>query len=138
MLPFSLQLAKDGSWRGRWAEAKLFIVVGGSENAADPESLVTLTDVVERWAEVREQVATYLATLVDDEHIPLDPRSIGGFAARNCGFDQELGFSSLSVPDPSRPDRVELTFDTGYPDGYAMYRIVLQAGQPTTVTAFAT
>jgi hypothetical protein len=41
------------------------------------------------------------------------------------------------VTAPDAPGRVEVTFYTGYPDGYATYRVVLEDGRPVRVTAFA-
>lgn len=136
MLPFTLR-RDDNTWRARWVDEKLFIVVAGTAEAADPDLLVALADVLGRWPEVREVIATYVAGLADDVHVPLEPASIGGFAAGSCGFDQELVFDSISAPDPSEPDRVEVTFYTGYPDGYATYRVVLRGGRPSAVTAYA-
>lgn len=137
MLPFSLSRAADGTWRGRWAEEKLFIVVGGTDDGADAGLVRTLTDVVERWAEVRQTVATWAAGLPAGEHVALEPATLGGFAAGTCGFDEELSFDSVSVLDPALPDRVEITFYTGYPDGYATFRVVLVGGLPIVVTAYA-
>lgn len=137
MLPFTLRCRDDGNWGTRWAEERLHIVVGGSADAPDLPSIASLTEIVERWPEVCERVATHLASLDEDDHVPLEPGRLGGFAVRNCGFDQELWFESISVPDPALPDHVEITFSTGYPDNYATYRIVLIAGQPDVLTAYA-
>ena len=69
--------------------------------------------------------------------MPLDAPAAGGFAAKSCGFDEELAFESISVTDGASPERVVATFHTGYPDGYATYAVVLERGAPVRISAFA-
>lgn len=135
-LPFDL-VFRDTTWRGFWGAQKLIIEVAGTQEAPTATLLVTLRDVVARWAEVQQTIAAFARALASNEHVPLDPPTLGGFAARSCGFDQELAFSSISVSDASLPKRVCVTFYTGYPDGYATYEIVLDDGTPTAVSSFA-
>jgi hypothetical protein len=124
-------------WHDRWREQKLFLEVAGTPEAPDPASLATLQDVIARWPEVQQTIRTYVRGLASEEHVPLDPSSLGGFSARVCGFDKELVFSSISVEDAARPHCVQVTFYTGYPDGYATYEIVLDHGVPTEISAYA-
>jgi hypothetical protein len=134
-VPFELVLRGAGVWRARWE--KLTVEIGGTTEAPDAACLATLGDVVARWTEVRQTIAAYCRGLAPEHHVPLDPASVGGFAARSCGFHDELYYESLAVPDPGAPGRVEVTFYTGYPDGYATYEIVLDGGVPTALSAFA-
>jgi hypothetical protein len=134
-LPFELVYRGEGIWRSRWTAEKLFIVVGGTEEAPSAPLVDTLRDVVTRWTEVKETIATFVRGLASEHHVPLDPASIGGFAARSCGFDQPLTFESISVDEV--PHRVSATFYTGYPDGYATYELILEHGVPTKISAFA-
>jgi hypothetical protein len=136
-VPFELVFRDKGAWRGYWREEKIGVDVGGTPEAPAESLMATLVDVVGRWAEVKQTIATFVRALASEHHVPLDPASIGGFAARNCGFDQELAFQSISVTDGDVPDRVSVTFYTGYPDGYATYEIVLDGGTPTAVSAYA-
>jgi hypothetical protein len=136
-LPFKLDLRGDGTWRSRWAEERLFIVVGGTEEAPAAPLVETLRDVVSRWAEVKDAIATFVRGLPSGHHVPLDPATRGGFSAGTCGFDQELAFDSIAVRSLESPRRVVVTFYTGYPDGYATYALVLERGVPTEVSAFA-
>ena len=132
-IPFELAW-RGNVWRARWLEEKLTVEVGGTEEAPAAALLDTLRDVVTRWPAVKETIATYVRGLASEHHVPLDPATIGGFAARSCGFDQELWYQGFSV---DAPDRVEVIFYTGYPDGYATYSIILEHGVPTEVSAFA-
>ena len=136
-LAFDLAFRPDGTWRGRWNAQKLFITVAGSQDAPIATLLATLRDVISRWSEVQQTIAAFARALASDEHVPLEPRALGGFAARSCGFDQELEFSSIAVTDASSPHRVLVTFYTGYPDGYATFEVVLDHGAPTSISAFA-
>jgi hypothetical protein len=136
-LPFELGPRSKGLWRGRWTTEKLFVAVGGTEEAPAAPLVETLRDVVTRWADVKEIIATFVRGLATGHHVPLDPSTIGGFAARSCGFDQPLTFQSISVESPELPHRVRVTFYTGYPDGYATYAVILDHGVPIEVTAFA-
>lgn len=135
-LPFQLSFRK-GTWRTRWTEEKLFIIVGGTEEAPDDSRLATLGDVVATWPKVQQTIATYVRGLAANHHVPLDPPTRGGFAADTCGFDSNPAFVSITVADPDSPNRVVVTFYTGYPDGYATYAVTLDHGTPTAVSAFA-
>ena len=136
-LPFELVPRGQGNWRGYWLAEKLFVAVGGTEEAPAAPLVDTLRDVVTRWTEVKKDIATYVRGLESGHHIPLDPSTRGGFAARSCGFDQPLTFQSISVTSPESPHRVVVTFYTGYPDGYATYAVTLDGGVPTGIGAFA-
>ncbi|HVK88217.1 MAG TPA: hypothetical protein VM513_29055 [Kofleriaceae bacterium] len=136
-LPFELVYRGKGLWRTRWTEEQLFIAVGGTEAAPAAPLVDTLRDVVTRWGQVKETIATFVRGLASGHHVPLDPSSLGGFAARSCGFDQPLSFESISVKFPELPHRVVVTFYTGYPDGYATYAVTIDNGVPTAVSAFA-
>lgn len=134
---YELQLRANNQWSGFWRDEKIRLVVAGTRERPDPEHAATLRRMVETWADVKRSIAGFVAALAAGEHVALEPASLGGFAAANCGFDEELAFESIAVPDPDAPGRVEVTFYTGYPDGYATYRVVLVDGRPVGVTAFA-
>ncbi len=136
-LPFELVFRDKGAWRGYWAAEKVGVEVSGTEVGPTPSLLATLTDVIERWTEVKQTIAAFVRGLDPEHHVPLDPPTIGGFAARTCGFDDQLYFQSIGVTAHDAPHRVEITFYTGYPDGYATYAIVLDGGAPTELSAFA-
>ncbi|MCB9560735.1 MAG: hypothetical protein H6709_20670 [Kofleriaceae bacterium] len=135
-LPFELTF-RGGEWRGRWAEEKVRIAVGGAETAPAGALVATLHDVVTRWAEVKQTIAAYTRGLAPDHHVPLDRAHHGGFAARSCGFDGDHVFESIAVTHDDAPRRVVATFYTGYPDGYATFAVVLDDGTPTSISAFA-
>jgi hypothetical protein len=136
-LPFELVFRGNGTWRGRWAAAKVGVEVGGTDEAPTAALLETLRDVIARWPELARTIATYVRALAPEHHVPLDPPSLGGFAARSCGFDDELVFQSTSVTIADAPRRVVATFYTGYPDGYATYEIVVDGGAVIELSAFA-
>jgi hypothetical protein len=136
-LPFELVSRGNGAWRGYWHTEKLFIAVSGTEEAPAAPLVGTLRDVVTRWTEVKDDIATFVRGLESGQHVPLDPATLGGFAVRSCGFDQPLTFQSLSVTSAELPHRVTVTFYTGYPDGYATYAVILEHGLPTEISAFA-
>lgn len=136
-LPFELVFRPEGVWRGYWAEEKVGVEVGGTEEAPTGSLMATLGDVIARWAEVKQAIAAFVRGLAPDHHVPLDPPSHGGFAARSCGFDGDLVFQSIDVTTPDAPRRVVVTFYTGYPDGYATYALVLDGGAPTEISAYA-
>jgi hypothetical protein len=136
-LPFELVFRGEGTWRAYWRTEKLIIAVGGSEEAPVAPLVETLRDVVTRWTEVKENIATFVRGLESGRHVPLDPASHGGFAARSCGFDQPLSFESISVESVELPNRCVATFYTGYPDGYATYAVILEHGAPIEISAFA-
>jgi hypothetical protein len=137
VIPLDLVFRSDGTWRDYWREQKLFLAVAGTPDAPAPAQVATLRDVLARWPEVQQTITAFVRGLASGEHVPLEPASLGGFAARSCGFDQELVFSSISVTDASSPHHVHVTFYTGYPDGYATYAVVLADGVPTAISAFA-
>ena len=132
-----LELREPNRWRGFWRDQKVRLVVAGTPDAPNPELEATLRAVMEGWQEVQRAIAELVTSLAADDHVPLEPASRGGFAAGSCGFDGALAFESISVVEPGEPGRVEITFYTGYPDGYATYRVVLVDGQPIRITAFA-
>lgn len=136
-LPFELVLRGKGSWRGRWAAEKVGVDVGGTDEGPSAALLETLGEVIARWPELPRTIAAYVRALAPDHHVPLDPPTLGGFAARSCGFDGELVLQSISVTTPDAPRRVVVTFYTGYPDGYATYEVVLDGGTPVELSAFA-
>jgi len=136
-LPFELVYRGQGVWRSRWVAEQVFVVTAGTEEAPAPALMATLRGVVFGWSEFKQRIAGFAAALAADTHVPLDPASNGGFAARSCGFDQPLFFESIAVPDIDAPGRVTATFYTGYPDGYATYKVVVEDGTPTTWSAFA-
>lgn len=137
MVDLGLQWRPPNRWQGFWREARLTVTVAGTEAAPSPPHEATLRGLVDAWADVERAVSAFVASLAADTHVPLEPASRGGFAAGNCGFAGALIFQSIAVGDPDQPGRVELTFYTGYPDGYATYRVVLLDGRPVGVTAFA-
>lgn len=136
-LPDELAFRPDGTWRGYWREQKVFLAVAGAQDAPTATLLATLRDVISRWSDVQQTIVAFVRGLARDEHVPLEPRNRGGFAAGSCGFDQELVFSSIAVTDAASPHRVLITFYTGYPDGYATYEVVLDDGVRTAISAFA-
>jgi hypothetical protein len=116
-----------------WREEKVRVAVVGTDAAPHPPSVVTLREVVRRWPPIKRAIAGYVRGLAPDHHVPLDPPTRGGFAARSCCFDEELCFESLSVGE----DGVRVTFYTGYPDGYATFEVTLDDFEPTAISAFA-
>lgn len=132
-LPFELVFRRD-RWHARWAAEKVGVSVEGTEAGPSAALLATLHDAIARWPELRQAIATFVRGLAPDHHVPLDPPTLGGFAARSCGFGAELAFESITV---TAADHVAVTFYTGYPDGYATYEVVLEHGTPTAVSAFA-
>jgi len=134
---YELQLRAPNRWRGFWRDAKVRLVVAGTQDAPHPELEATLRGITDAWPDVQRTISEFVAALATSDHVPLEPATLGGFAARNCGFDGALSFESIFVTDPEAPGRVEVTFYTGYPDGYASYRVVLEDGRPVRVTAFA-
>lgn len=136
-MQLDLRLGRAGRWFTRWREEELFLYVAGPDEAPDAGLVAALQAVVDRWPEVRAQVTRFAAALAPDAHIPLEPASWGGFRAGDCGFQGKLWFGSISAPDPAQPARVEVTFSTGEPDGYASFRAELIDGVITGITAFA-
>jgi hypothetical protein len=136
-LELELIYNNDGTWRDRWRKQQLFLVVAGPQEAPSPGHVATLRDVMARWAEVQQTVATYVRGLASGEHVPLRQAELGGFAASSCGFDQKLSFDAIRLTDPSAPRRVFVWFYTGYPDGYATYEVRLDDGVATGIRAFA-
>lgn len=135
-LPFSFKRARDGLWYASWQAQKLFVVVGGDEEGPDAACAATLHDMILRWPEIRETIATYVTQLPPDTPIVLEKSDWGAFAARDCGFGEQR-YEGIDVRDPTAPRRAEITFYTGFPDGYANYRVVLDDGVPIAITAFA-
>lgn len=136
-LPFALAQGIGDRWSALWADQRLHVAVAGDERAPDPALSRAVRAVVERWPEVRHAIVAYAAALPPDHRVPLEPSRLGGFAARTCGFDGEITFESIVATDPTEPDRVEVTFWTGHPDGYATFRVVLVRGRPTAIIAIA-
>jgi len=136
-IPFELTPRGAGTWRGSWKEEKLRVTVAGTSDGPAPALLATLGQLVSRWAEVKQAIAAYTRALAPDHHVPLDPPTLGGFAARSCGFAGAHAFESLTVLWPEAPERAVATFYTGEPDGYATFEVVLERGLPTAISAFA-
>lgn len=136
-LPFELAFRAPRTWRGYWATEKLRISVGGDEEGPAAPLMATLRDVIARWSELAQAIATFARGLAADHHVALDPPTRGGFAASSCGFDGELVFESLTVTDVDSPHRAVASFYTGCPDGYATFEVVLDRGSPTAISAFA-
>lgn len=136
-MSLTFTLDRRGRWYTRWPEERLGLILGGSASGPDPRLQATLEDVLARWPVVKAEISGFAASLTAGHHIPLDPPSLGGFDARTCGFGGELWYLAIAVPDPAAPTRVEVTFYTGEPDGYATYIAVLVDGRPTAITAFA-
>ncbi len=136
-LPFDFSSRHKGSWRSVWREHRLLIAVAGGEEAPSAPHVAKLGDVLARWPEYQQMVTTFVRGLASGEHVPLTPASIGGFAAKTCGFDQTLSFEAIEVTDASSPERVRVTFYTGYPDGYATYAVVLDGDTPVEISSFA-
>ena len=86
-LPFRLTSSSSAVWRAFWAEEKIRVVVAGTDDAPHPLHLAALTDLVERWGEVKRAVAGFVGALGADERVPLDPPSMGNFLALDCRFD---------------------------------------------------
>jgi len=134
--PFELTwIAKRGAWCARWEG--LGLVVAGGEDAPSSAHTATLADLVARWPEVRRAIAAFAAGLGPDGRVELLPRGGEYFPAGTCGFDGELGYLAIRVTDPEQPTRARVVFDTGLPDGYALYEAVLEAGRPVRITASA-
>jgi hypothetical protein len=136
-VPFELAFRGKGVWRAYWAEQKLVVEVSGTEEAPDRARIATLADVVARWSEVKQGIATFVRGLAPEHLVLLDPPGNGGFAARSCGFDGDLVFQGIGVTTDDAPRRVVAIFYTGHPDGYATYAVVLEGDTPTAISAFA-
>lgn len=136
-LPFELVARPNGTWRGHWAVEKVSIAVAGDDEAPAAALVDSLRAVVERWDDVKAAIAAFVRGLDGGDHVPLQPASRGGFAARSCGFEQPLAFEAIKALWPDVPGRVEASFYTGYPDGYATYAVVLDGGVPVALSAFA-
>ncbi len=132
-----LSFHEPDRWRAYWRDAKVRLVVAGTADAPHPGLEATVRAVTDAWADVQRMISAFVASLDASHHVPLEPASRGGFAAGSCGFDGELTFESISATQADAPTRVELTFYTGYPDGYATFRVVLEHGEPVALTAFA-
>jgi hypothetical protein len=135
--PDRFELRGPSCWRSRWRAQKISLEIGGTEAAPDPALEATMRRVVESWPEHQQRIAEFLRALAPGDHVPLEPASLGGFAAKSCGFDGKLFYQSIAAPDRDAPDQVEVILYTGEPDGYATYRVVLIDGRPVRVTAFA-
>ena len=134
-----MQLSFRGpsSWRGMWREEKVRLAVAGPKEAPNPALLATLRALVASWPDIKRSIAEFARALGPDDHVPLDPPTLGGFAAVSCGFDGELTFESITVLDPADPTRAMVSFYTGYPDGYATFEVTLVGGKPAAIGAFA-
>ena len=77
-----------------------------------------------------------MRALAADTRIPLETDPHWCFNARDCGFDGQLFYQTIAVTDRDAPTRASVTFYTGLPDGYATYRVMLESGQPLSITAF--
>lgn len=123
-------------WRGRWEAHGLWVGVAGDEAAPFPAHAAALHDLVDRFPEVLKALDAFLAALPPDHIVPLQAGN-GGFAVRNCGFqDGNTGYLYLSVMDLDHPTRAELGFSTGLPDGYVTFEVILESGRPVSLSAF--
>lgn len=137
MLPFELQRARQGRWSARWDAEKIGVAVAGSDDAPHPRHLETLRDLVARWPAVRRELEAWLAALPADTPILQRASRKPWWSAGDSGFDDDLVYQGLGVMDLDAPTRATVTFYTGFPDGYATYELVLDAGRPVEVLAFA-
>ncbi len=135
--PFELVMRGKDTWTAYWASEKVRVAVAGTAQAPHPALLATLLDVTARWREVKQAIATFARGLAADHHVPLDPPTVGGFAARSCGFGEVLTFESIVATSIDAPHRALATFYTGYPDGYATFEVVLEHRVPIAISAFA-
>jgi hypothetical protein len=123
-------------WHGEIPSENLGLVVAGNDDSPDPTLAATMDDVVRLWPEVRSAIETFVRALAADTRIPLETDSTWCFRARDCGFDGQLSYQTIAVTDCEAPTRASVTFYTGHPDGYATYRVMLESGQPLSITAF--
>jgi hypothetical protein len=124
-------------WHAEVPGENLGLVVAGSEDSPEPALVATMNDVVRRWPEVRSAIETFVRALAADARVPLETDADWCFRAGDCGFDGELSYQTIVVADRDAPTRASVTFYTGLPDGYATYRVLLESGQPLSITAFA-
>jgi hypothetical protein len=136
-MPFELTFARGGVWSAGWVAEGVRIAVAGSHDAPHPALAATLRDLVERWAEVRRAIEAFAAAMPPDDRVPLQPPLDGAFRAHDCGFDGRLRYETIAVTAPDAPSRATVTFYTGEPDGYATFEVVLDAGHPLAISAFA-
>lgn len=136
-LPFTLAPTQSGTWHAFWSEPRIRILVAGDAAAPDAACIATLASLVDAWARTVEVIAAYLRALPPETRVVLEASDWGAFAAGDCGFFEELRFEAIVVNDTSATARASITFYTGFPDGYATYRIVLESGAPVALTAFA-
>ena len=123
------------SWFDRWVAERVFVTVAGDADAPYPAHLATLTDLMERFAEIKRAIEAYAGGLDPEAHVPLQTGN-GGFAARSCGFaDDFYGYQHVDVTDPD-PMRATVGFCTGLPDGYVTYEVELLAGKPVGISAY--
>jgi hypothetical protein len=125
-----------GEWHSEIPGENLGLVVAGNEDSPEPALAATMNELVGRWPEVRSAIETFVRALDGDVRIPLETDATWCFRARDCGFDGQLFYQAIAVTDRDAPARVSVTFYTGLPDGYATYRVMLESGQPLSITAF--
>jgi hypothetical protein len=135
-LPFELSFTGRGMWRATWDEPKIQVLVAGTEDAPDPALAATLRDVVTRWPERKRAIAVFLTEREANESIRFDAPMKARLVAGDCGFDGALYFHTVAVTDRSAPVRAVVGFDTGVPDAYVSYRVVLESGEPIEISAF--
>jgi len=131
---FELRRGGDGLWGAAWEDPQIHVAVSGDEAGPFPVLDGVLRDLVGRWPEVVAAIERFVRALPPEARVELEPPNRGAFGASDCGFDGTLHFQSLSVTEPGR---ASVTFYTGEPDGYATFRIVLVAGVPCELSAFA-
>ena len=137
MLAFKLvKSAARSEWHAELPTENLGLVVAGNQDSPDPALVATMNDVVGRWPEVRSAIETFVRALAADARVALETDATWCFHARDCGFDGQLFYQTIAVTDCAAPTRASVTFYTGFPDGYATYRVILESGQPLSVTAF--
>jgi hypothetical protein len=136
-LPFQLKQSSISSWFARWTEEKINVAVVGNDEGPHPANLAALEDLVNRWPEVKRAIEAYLRSLVPDGRVPLEGGSTDWhFGASDCGFEGRLFYEVIAVIERLAPTQATVVFYTGYPDGYATYRVVLEAGRPIAISAY--
>ena len=130
-----LRLAGSGFWIAGSEVAPCRVVVAGREDAPDEACRATLDDIVDRWDAVKASILAFVRGLPSDAFVRLEGVQ-GGFVVSDCGFEGELFFASVSVTDVERSGRAEVTFYTGFPDGYVTFELGLEGDALTDLKAF--
>jgi hypothetical protein len=132
MRPSLTYVPVRAAWHGRLEEENLDLAVAGDEAGPDPALAPLFWRLVDEFAACKHAVETFVAALPADTRLPLSHRPDWSFAARDCGFvPGGLSFVALDVSSSSPT----LSFVTGYPDGYAIYELVLAGLEPVSISA---